>query len=1174
MRRGSMDDFVDYLRHQYWDDAWTDLGDDHWRKFNFSSSGDHSKNNNLNVHFDEDDNISSEMKGIVKDAFKYVADILNITVSFRVADGDEGDVNIHKEDWVDAIVGTEFAHAEADLGWFGSAGYYQVNPKILFDEEAFSLSDPVLRNDYVKVFIHELTHLLGLGHLGDYNGELELEDRRFTNDSVGWSIMSYVNPGEGPYSRFEFSGLPATFREADLRALKIHYDIEFSAEEDNTIWGFDGNVSHSYINEIFSVQVDSSYDETGSYRVPALTVVDTGGTDTLNLVSSLRDFDAYNVRNIVDLNPNSYSSILSGKNNLYIFDDSIIENVKTGSGHDDIFGNRYANSIETGLGHDFVEAGAGHDTIDAGEGVDRVWGEAGNDKIWVGDGGFFDGGAGRDKLIVSEINGSNYTLRGGAGSDTLEFDDLTETAGFSLNTDTHQLEAFATGKFLTLDFEEFEQIKGSDFDDKFVMSADPLNNFTRVHGMRGNDEIIIDMGDIIITGGIGDDVFKLLSNDAVVRGGSDNDFFEVNSALSTLNGQRGQDHIHFLNLGHSNVTVDAAAKLYSYDIRLNDLSTDNSGQLSNFEVASVELDLSLTFSGRNIGETVTGGNQADYLSGLGGNDILYGGNDKDKLFGGRGADTLFGERGSDTLNGNSGADRLEGGYSSDYLYGGAGDDTIIAGEGEDWIETHAGNDSVEAGEGNDTVIAGSGVERILGEDGNDLFVVKTGEKIINGGEESDTLKFLGKVDREVDLDITKYDDELRLTVSFVNIENVETQGGSDSVTGNADDNYLNARGGSDTLNGRSGNDTLAGGKGYDSAIFISGTDMYVNLDSGISEGEGTDTLISIENVRTGAGDDFIRGSDVGNVLEAGDGADKLVSQGGNDLLYSGGGDDQLFAGNGNDRVYGGDGFDLLSFDEGVIDVTFSLAVQRAQETNIGSVYAEQVEAVAGTLGNDHISGNTQDNVLKGADGDDTLSGGVGSDTIYGDDGADTFIVISGDGDDQYFGGSGSDWLDFSNAALEVRVNLTRSTQSVGTYGNDQFDSIENIIGGTDDDTLIGNSDKNILNGGKGDDYLDGGLEADTLIGGLGIDTIFGAEGADTLEGGAGEDIFVFKAGNGKDLIVDFSIEEGDIVRISGAEFLEFAEVDGYMSIIYSENGLIGFKNISDISDISSSIELI
>src|SRR5213075_615176 len=45
--------------------------------------------------------------------------------------------------------------------------------------------------------------------------------------------------------------------------------------------------------------------------------------------------------------------------------------------------------------------------------------------------------------------------------------------------------------------------------------------------------------------------------------------------------------------------------------------------------------------------------------------------------------------------------------------------------------------------------------------------------------------------------------------------------------------------------------------------------------------------------------------------------------------------------------------------------------------------------------------------------------------------------------------------------------------------------VENVIGGSGDDTLIGSADANVLSGGFGDDTLDGGAGADVLNGGPG-----------------------------------------------------------------------------------------
>ena len=45
--------------------------------------------------------------------------------------------------------------------------------------------------------IHELGHIIGLGHSGPYNGEVNARQQQFgVYDTSLWSIMSYINPGD------------------------------------------------------------------------------------------------------------------------------------------------------------------------------------------------------------------------------------------------------------------------------------------------------------------------------------------------------------------------------------------------------------------------------------------------------------------------------------------------------------------------------------------------------------------------------------------------------------------------------------------------------------------------------------------------------------------------------------------------------------------------------------------------------------------------------------------------------------------------------------------------------------------------------------------------------------------------------------------------------------------
>jgi len=140
--------------------------------------------------------------------------------------------------------------------------------------------------------------------------------------------------------------------------------------------------------------------------------------------------------------------------------------------------------------------------------------------------------------------------------------------------------------------------------------------------------------------------------------------------------------------------------------------------------------------------------------------------------------------------------------------------------------------------------------------------------------------------------------------------------GADRLYGDASADRLFGGTEADLLNGGSGNDLLNGGGGFDRAEFLSSAtqDMVVRLDRGTATGMGTDTLVSIEHVTTGSGDDLLVGNGMGNSLIAGRGADRLIGNGGADRLVGGIGNDRLTGGSGADRFVfeRGDGTDRVT----------------------------------------------------------------------------------------------------------------------------------------------------------------------------------------------------------------------------------------------------------------------
>ncbi|MEG4837647.1 calcium-binding protein, partial [Microcoleus sp. B9-D4] len=80
----------------------------------------------------------------------------------------------------------------------------------------------------------------------------------------------------------------------------------------------------------------------------------------------------------------------------------------------------------------------------------------------------------------------------------------------------------------------------------------------------------------------------------------------------------------------------------------------------------------------------------------------------------------------------------------------------------------------------------------------------------------------------------------------------------------------------------------------------------------------------------------------------------------------------------------------------------------------------------------------------------------------------------------------------------------------------------------------------ILGGCAGNDTLFGGADNDTLTGGKGNDLLDGGMGNDSLIGGSGNDIFALKAGEGFDIIADFTLGQ-DLIGLSGG--LSFSQLE-------------------------------
>ena len=245
-----------------------------------------------------------------------------------------------------------------------------------------------------QTFIHEIGHALGLGHAGPYNGSAAYgTDNVYANDSWQYSVMSYMDQDDFGGASRRFTMTPMM---ADILAVSNLYGSS-STRSGDTVYGFGSTAGGIYDFSAFS-------------QAPALTIYDSGGTDTLNA-------SGYSASQIIDLGAGNFCSIGGLSNNVGIYLTTVVENCIGGSGNDTICGNSAANLLAGGGGNDYLEGGGGDDQLRGGAGNDTLQGGAGIDLALYG---INSSGA----SWSSSGNGS-WTVTSSEGTDTLfEMDTL------------------------------------------------------------------------------------------------------------------------------------------------------------------------------------------------------------------------------------------------------------------------------------------------------------------------------------------------------------------------------------------------------------------------------------------------------------------------------------------------------------------------------------------------------------------------------------------------------------------------------------------------------------------------------------------------------------------------------------------------------------------------------
>jgi Ca2+-binding RTX toxin-like protein len=205
-----------------------------------------------------------------------------------------------------------------------------------------------------------------------------------------------------------------------------------------------------------------------------------------------------------------------------------------------------------------------------------------------------------------------------------------------------------------------------------------------------------------------------------------------------------------------------------------------------------------------------------------------------------------------------------------------------------------------------------------------------------------------------------------------------------------------------------------------------------------------------------------------------------------------------------------------------------------------------IDWIQGGGGNDVIwgglqfSGNDSANVLFGGGGNDYLVGFGGDDELWGGTGSD--LLRPGFGQDVVYGGSEPagagakfDTVTYGDRWDNVNVSLDGFANDGEAGENDNIaPDVENVTGGSGNDTLTGNQHSNTLAGGLGDDTLDGrgGRDLFEAPNAFYPDKLNGESGNDVLSGGpAGSKGETLDGGIGTDLVTYAGRIDGIVIRL-------------------------------------------
>jgi len=219
--------------------------------------------------------------------------------------------------------------------------------------------------------IHEVGHLLGLGHGGPYNGNVDASTQQYSAyDQRMWTIMSYIGwsrtdakyADSYPVSGTEWGATqegfprdaPHTIMMLDIMAIQQLYGVAQNTPlSGGQVFGFNANIKGP-LRQFFDFTINTQ---------PVVTLYSKGTGNTL-------DVSGFSQTSKVNLKAGTFSSVAGQTNNIAIASGTVIETAVTGAGDDVLKGNGVNNVLRAGSGADVLSGYGGNDVLTGGRGED------------------------------------------------------------------------------------------------------------------------------------------------------------------------------------------------------------------------------------------------------------------------------------------------------------------------------------------------------------------------------------------------------------------------------------------------------------------------------------------------------------------------------------------------------------------------------------------------------------------------------------------------------------------------------------------------------------------------------------------------------------------------------------------------------------------------------------